>query len=335
MLYKQLMITFNISSFSNPINETDFGIPVPALKAILIPYFIINILFGLLGNSIVIRSTYLVDVWRFEESLITLLRYLAFTDAGLTLLHILPQFVSLVADSWILREVGVVIAFVRYPLFMMEMSLVLALSLIKLYLIRNPFHSGSHTTVLVIKIVFPLLFVFFLVVDFSKIVRCYMNENISCYSYYKPSLLRCTFKTDDRFGGLLKIVYGLVVMFLLVLANLAIIFEVWKSLRVGEKGRMKSIAVVSVVCWIFIISYLPFLLISTHLNIHANSEIVYFASEQFVNLSITSNPIVYTLLYRDFFQHVVRSFGIGRVQKGVVRSEGREITQATVSDNDL
>ena len=305
------MITFNTSSFSQRISETDFGTSVPVSKAILIPYFILNIFLGLLGNSVVIRSTLVVEVWKFDASLITLLRYLALTDTGLTLFHIIPQFFSLLADSWILGEVGIIIAFVRYPLFMMEMSLILGISLVKLNLLVYPFKGDSPTTLLAIKIVFPLLFFFFLVIDYSKIIRCYINDSIHCYSVYIPSQLRCSFKTDDRFGGLLKIGYGLFVMVLLIITNAGILLKVWKAYSGSGKRGGKSLAVISTVCWVFIVSYLPFLLISKHLNIHANSEIVYFASEQFVNLSIISNPIIYTVLYKSFAEHVKKSFGIG------------------------
>ena len=334
---EEAMITFNTSSFSNPVNENDFGIPAPVLNAILTPYFVISIVLGLLGNTIVIKSTFVVDVWKFDESLITLLRYLAVTDAGLTLFHILPQFISLAVDSWVLGKAGVVIAFVRYPLFMMEMSVTLALSVVKLHIIRNPFNCNSQETLLAIKIIFSMLFLFFLVIDFSKIMRCYVNDSISCSSYYKPSLLRCSFKTDDRFGGLLKIGYGLIVMGLLVLTNLAILFKIWKARRTTntQNDGMKSFAVVSMVCWVFIISYLPFLLISSHLSIHPESEVVKFASEQFVNLSIVANPIIYTILYKSFFEHVVKSFGFRKIRKKGPRNGGRETKLTTASDDDL
>ena len=86
----------------------------------------------------------------------------------------------------------------------------------------------------------------------------------------------------------------------------------------GRKSGMKAIAVVSTVCWIFMISYLPFLLISKHLHIFAESEIVYFASEQLVILNIVANPVVYTLLYKSFSEHVAKSLKIGRTKVRVV-----------------
>ena len=247
------------------------------------------------------------------------------TDAGLTIFHILPQSVSLIADSWILREAGIIIAFVRYPLFMMEMSLVLALSLAKLVMILRPCNYHSNM-LMATKIISPLVFLFFLIIDYSKIFRCFFNDNISCYSHYKPNLLRCSFKTDDRFGGLIKIIYGLIVMVLLIVTNLAILFFVWKAQRErpagtafpGRKSGMKAIAVVSTVCWIFMISYLPFLLISKHLYIFADSKIVYFSSEQLVILNIVANPVVYTLLYKSFSEHVAKSLKIGRTKERVV-----------------
>ena len=319
------MLTFNTSSFSTSISDSDYGIPAPAIKLILIPYLFSAVVLGLLGNGIVIRSTFSVNVWKFDETLTTLLRYLAMTDAGLTIFHILPQSISLFADSWILKEAGIIIAFVRYPLFMMEMSLVLALSLAKLFMILRPCNCHSDM-LLATKIISPLIFLFFLIIDYSKIVRCFFNENTTCYSYYKPNLLRCSFKTDDRFGGLLKIIYGLIVMGLLILTNLAILFFVWKAQRErpagtafpGKKGGMKAIVVVSTVCWIFMISYLPFLLISKHLNIHPESEIVKFASEQLVTLNIVANPVIYTLLYKSFSEHVAKSLKIGRTKERVV-----------------
>ena len=319
------MITFNTSSFSQRISETDFGNPVLVSKAILIPYFILNIFLGLLGNSVVIRSTLRVDVWNLNVSLIMLLRYLALTDAGLTLFHIIPQFFSLLADSWILGKVGIIIAFVRYPLFMMEMSLVLGISLVKLKVLIYPFKGDSPTTLLAIKIVFPLLFFFFLVIDYSKIIRCYINDSVSCYSVYKPSKLRCSFKTDDRFGGLLKIGYGLFVMALLILTNVGILLKVCKSYNGSGKISGKSFAVISTVCWVFIVSYLPFLLISKHLKIHPDSEIVSFASEQFVNLSVIANPIIYTVLYKSFAEHVKKSLVFWK------RSRPRKVNTITES----
>ena len=108
------------------------------------------------------------------------------TDAGLTIFHVLPQSVSLIADSWILREAGIIIAFVRYPLFMMEMSLVLALFLAKLVMILRPCNYHSNM-LMATKIISPLIFFFFLIIDYSKIFRCSFNDNISCYSHYKPA----------------------------------------------------------------------------------------------------------------------------------------------------
>ena len=153
------MITFNTSSFSSSISDSDYGIPAPAIRGILIPYLVIAVVLGLLGNGIVIRSTFSVNVWKFDETLITLLRYLAMTDAGLTIFHVLPQSVSLIADSWVLREAGIIIAFVRYPLFMMEMSLVLRSWLC---LWRSSLWSCAHATTTPtcswLQRSFPLLF---------------------------------------------------------------------------------------------------------------------------------------------------------------------------------
>jgi hypothetical protein len=214
---------------------------------------------------------------------------------------------------------------------MMEMSLVLALSTVKLYVLMRPFSMGSEKPLLAIKMVSSLLFLFFLIIDFSKIIRCYINDSISCFSYYKPSLLRCSFKTDDRFGGLLKISYGLIVMFLLIIVNLAILIKVWRARRSGEKGGMKPLAVVSTVCWVFIISYLPFLLISKHLDIHAKSEMVKFASEQLVNVSIISNPIIYTLLYKSFARHIKESFKLGKYRNSFTRIRGGRTTESSMA----
>ena len=67
--------------------------------------------------------------------MICMLRYLAIADVLLSFSHILPQTISLVADSWVLGSVGIVVAFVRYPLFMLEMFLILAISGYRLFLI--------------------------------------------------------------------------------------------------------------------------------------------------------------------------------------------------------
>ena len=58
--------------------------------------------------------------------------------------------------------------------------------------------------------------------------------------------------------------------------------------------------------------------ISKHLHIFAELEIVYFASEQLVILNIEANPVVYTLLYKSFSEHVAKSLKIGRTKVRVV-----------------
>ena len=156
------------------------------------------------------------------------------TDAGLTIFHVLPQSVSLIADSWILREAGIIIAFVRYPSLYYGDEFgpqVLALSLAKLVMILRPCNLYHSNMLMAEKITSSFIFLFFLIIDYSKIFICFFNDNISCYSHYKPNLLRGSFKTDDRFGGLLKIIYGLIVVVLLIVTNLAILFFVWKAQR--------------------------------------------------------------------------------------------------------
>ena len=155
----------------------------------------------------------------------------------------------------------------------------------------RPFSRNSRTTLVTFKVVLCLSFCFFFIKDYTRYVRCFVNDNIQCYTYYKPSYLRCSWSSDDKFAGYFTIAFNCLIMVVIVVLN---VITLVKIAMLPHLPNFKAVKTIALMCWIFILSYIPYFLISKHfkIKIHSNKNMVKFTSEQFINLNIIMNPII-------------------------------------------
>ena len=155
-------------------NNSSSGIQNEAERYSWAAYHIFVLLSSLIGDSLILYSTFQKDAFRLNKFIVAIIQYIAVCDLAYAVCSVLPSVISLIADTWILGDfmcyVRVYLGFFIFPA---EMSLIAVLTTSKLLLLKYPIQSriwtknktyvnGICCLVFVKALSFPLLF---LIVD--------------------------------------------------------------------------------------------------------------------------------------------------------------------------
>ncbi|KAL5260479.1 hypothetical protein ACHWQZ_G010574 [Mnemiopsis leidyi] len=177
-------------------NNSSSGIQNEAERYSWAAYHIFVLLSSLIGDSLILYSTFQKDAFRLNKFIVAIIQYIAVCDLAYAVCSVLPSVISLIADTWILGDfmcyVRVYLGFFIFPA---EMSLIAVLTTSKLLLLKYPIQSriwtknktyvnGICCLVFVKALSFPLLF---LIVDKDDLRFDFRDSLILYASFQKDA----------------------------------------------------------------------------------------------------------------------------------------------------
>ena len=262
-------------------------------------------LFGLLGNSLTLYGSIKFNAVSIDNVSRVLLECLAILDLLCVAAWMLAPCITLIAGHWVLGSVGCILQnFVGYTCYYFEAFIILAFSGFRLYSLVFPLRAMTLTPRKVILFVVAIGLVYF---TYKLTVQIYFE-----YIYlFLPDVLFCLAHSKDKsdlndlFRNVLRIAFYLVPLGLTVLSNVGILVLVWR--RSGEMPGRNCIITISAVCWTFILSAVPQVILIVQGP--GDNYTWFFYSRGLTILGMIGNPIIYTVAnprFRRFLMGIVR-----------------------------
>ena len=311
------MSTVDAASIANNTSlDPVLGTNHTVLKIFLLLYNGLVIVMGLGGNALVLVGSLKHHAIQMDQRSVILLENIAAADLLATVLQYVPMLVTLSAERWILGKFLCFCAVFRYIPFGVEAMLIAIMSCHRVRVLRSPLRRLLDPHLL--KKVLVGVWLFYLI-------------TISCLTAikpvikYTPSALHCSsFEWDNMaavpaYFRIMRLISGLYLFLpivITVIANVLILCLVFSSSTLPRPKNSKVVRTVSIICWVFIASYIPTVVIFS-LPAVGISEIplwVNCVSMYAVSFNLIANPVIYSFTNKKFAMFA-RYFFTGRVKK--------------------
>ena len=129
-------------------SESIFGIQSESERNFWVSYHIFVLLSSLVGDTLILIGSFNNDAFKVNKFLLTVIQHIAVCDLGTTLSSVLPQTVSLLANSWVMGNTACYIrAYVGYIfVYLAGMSLIAVLTTSKFLILRYPLRAANWIT---------------------------------------------------------------------------------------------------------------------------------------------------------------------------------------------
>ena len=283
---------------------------------------------SLIGNSIVIYTSLKFHSLNMDRISCALLENLAAADLVLVIVGGCSIYSTVLAKRWVLGKVGCIITF--YLTLIgggCEIFTLATISLYRAVLLKNPFFfrgmSQSKIRVGLVCLwlagsIFPLI--------------CFFLESII---YYEPKEMSCT-SSAYAMAGLdwYYLVVGLlfVLPMLVILASNTVMLIVsiryrrrmarMSSSDAADTSNMTAVLTVTCVCWLFMISWLPWIIVILCESYYGVDLPIWFSifQQHLLGFNVVFNPVIYTLTNKSF-KAVLKKKVYGPILSAVSRSE--------------
>lgn len=224
---------------------------------------------------------------------VLLLENIALADLIATLLQYVPMLTTLAAERWVLGKFLCYCAVFRYIPFAAEAMLIAIMSCHRVRVLRNPLRGTPKTSTL--KWALISVWVFYVVsvpcITGIKPVIKYTPSHLHCSSFdwenmeVVPSYLRAM--------RLISGLYLALPIIVTIIANVFILYLVHSS---SSSSSSKAVQTISIICWIFITSYIPTIIIFAlpALGIPNIPQWVNCGSMYAVSFNLVANPVIYS-----------------------------------------
>ena len=288
-----------------------------ALKILLLLYNLLVIVMGLGGNVLVLVGSLKYRAVQMDRNSVILLENIAVADLVATVLQYVPMGVTLAAERWLFGEFLCFCAVFRYIPFAAEVMLIAIMSCHRVRVLRSPLKGSLDADLL--KRVLVGVWVFYLVsvpcITGIKPVIKYTPSHLHCSSFdwenmaVVPSYLR-----------IMRLVSGLYLALptlITIVCNVLILRLVFSAPDLtNNNNNSKAVRTVSLICWIFVASYIPTVVIFA-LPAVGMSDIPHWVncmSMYSVSLNLIANPVIYSFTNRRFAMFA-KYFFTGRVKE--------------------
>ena len=307
--YKKVkMMVDGYSILNNTSLDPVLGSPHTFIRSILLLYNTAVIVVGLGGNCLVLYGSIKHSAILMDKVSVLLLETIAVADLCATLLQYIPMMVTLAAERWVFGRVLCYCAVFRYIPFAAEAMLIALMSCHRVRVLAYPLRG--HISVGGMRKVLVGVWVFYLVsvpcITGIKPVIKYTPSHLHCSSFdwenmaHVPSYLRA-----------MRLVSGLylaIPALITIIANVAIltiVLNVSKRSLTCSSG-MKAVKTVSIICWVFVASYVPTVIIFAlpALGVAGIPQWVNCFSMYSVSLNLIANPFIYSFTNSKFSLYV-------------------------------
>lgn len=271
------------------------------IKSVLLVYNILVLICGVIGNSLVLLGSVRYGAIRMEINSVIMLENIAAADILATILQFIPMLVTLVTERWVMGHFICYSSIFRYIPFCCEAMLIAIMSCHRLWLLAFPLKLSMDT--LWLKVVVAGLWVFY-TITILIVATLWGGPVIR----YEPSHLNCspfdwqnleTVSAYQTFLRTLSGIYLFLPVIVTIVANIIILKLVYTSPTITVSGRnrsLKAALTISVICWMYVLSYLPSVVLFA-LPVAGVSNIppyVNVINMYSLSLNLISNPFIYS-----------------------------------------
>ena len=280
---------------------------------------------AVVGNTIVIYTSIQYQSLNMDRISCALLENLAAADLVLIVFGGWPVNATFLANSWKLGKVGCFLNFyITLAGGVCEIVTLAAISLYRAVLLKNPFllrgMSEGKIRVGIIGL--------WMIACIMPLTSFFLESVI----FYEPKEMSCSSSLYDTPNiGLYTLFFLLFVLPLctIFISNIVMLIVSVRYRRrmversgSGEDINMRAVLTVTCVCWLFLISWLPWIVKIFYKSYGAELPAWYFIFQAHVlTLNVILNPVIYTLTNRSF-QAVVKKRVLGKVWSVCCRKSG-------------
>ena len=301
------------------LSNTEYSV----LSASLSIYFTLTILLGGIGNSLVIYGVWAHNALKMEKRSVLALLCVAVADLVCVVAFYFPRLTTILGGRWVLGTEFCYTTLIRWTEIPCEQSFIALLSCHRAYLIWKPLRGGIPTTVMrnlliLVSVYFTLTYTLETVLIDGPLLK------------FEPSMFDCEIDVTQINNSSAKFIpyRGFIQTFLpliaIILANILILAFMGKA---GHLRRFHAVKTVSIVCWTFLVSYIPCMALWILKGLSATNTIPTPSSKVFIGLriatimsiaiNIVANPLIY------FYTNEKFAFFIRELLRGDVREFGR------------
>ena len=294
----------------------------------LTTYQFLMIFTAITGNSIVVYASRKYKALHLDSSSVLLIQNLAITDIILVLVAYVPKFVTLLYGRWVMgRVICYVTAFSQFVPGAVEILTLTVITLYRWYVVRFPYRNPPN--MFYTKIIICSIWILALA---NPLVFVTANKSMAIFDVRALACVTTVAKNHLTLVIAFSIFFGILPVITTVLFNLLTLASAFwmTSTQVPQKKirNKQALVTVSAICWVFVLSWLPYLIRIMAMMLSTKKLPLWFFTVQYnLNiLSLTLNPIIYTLTNRKFRKFLNRR--IMRL-KQAVRNTVHDISRNT------
>ena len=248
-----------------------------------------------------------------------LVQNIAFTDIVISLVFYLPTLVTLLGNKWVIGEFGclIIALFFNTVPFVNEILCITLLSVYRVWmLIYQPTArtsiNFSHTVMFAV-----LMWIIPLFMQLGYVIG-------GIYAYFQPNILNCEGSYFANSGitiytMVILCVFLIIPMIIIITTNVNILYIVTKhSRKVGKcfSANNATAITISSICWGFILSYCPTLIIYCLVFAGAKIPIWFHIFQNYARaINIVVNPLIYSITNACFRRYLRCLCTLGSVEE--------------------
>ena len=311
---KTLAAALNLSEVSHSI-----------LTASLSVYFLLIIILGGIGNTLIIYGVWIHNALKMERTSVLTLLYVAFADLACVIVFYVPRTITLLTGRWALGSAFCYTTLIRWIQIPCEQNFIALLSCHRAYLIWKPLQGGIRCTTMR-NIMITVIFYFSLTYTLETLLVEGQGPELK----FEPPMFDCTIDMVQIIHSSAKFIpyRGFILTFIpliaIILAN-GLILGLMK--KAGQTRRFHAVKTLSIVCWTFLASYIPCMslwvlkgLAGSH-TIQTPSDEIFIILRIATIMAIAINIVVNPFIY--FYTNDKFAFFVREVLRGNVRNFGR------------
>ncbi|KAL5264555.1 hypothetical protein ACHWQZ_G005597 [Mnemiopsis leidyi] len=292
----------NHTSLNHVLGDNHGGV-----KVFLLTYNSLVILLGMFGNSLVLVGSVKYNAIRMEENSVILLEHVAAADVMATLFQFVPMLATLAAERWVLGKFLCYCGILRYIPFCCEAMLIAIMSCHRVRVLACPLSYSTSPRLL--KKVLLGVWIFY-------ITSLPCLTGIIPTIKYEPSHLNCSpfdwenTEAISKYLRILRMISGIYLFLpaiITVVANIVILRLAYagRSIRKSAPGgarSLKAVKTVALICWVYIISYVPSVVLFA-LPVAGVTEIPHYVNllnMYILSFNLIANPLIYSFTNRRF-----------------------------------
>ena len=285
-------------------NKTKYGIESDAERYCWAGFYLFVIFSSLIGDSIILVSSIKHKAIKLHKVMVAIIQHLAVCDLMVVTSHVIPKFISIISNRWMLGEsLGYVLATVPYYFNTASNLLISTMTTSKILLLKYPLRFGRTSSkranefcyvVWGLALILPVTMI---VVDSKDVHFSYVFYSIM----YGFSSKRWKFLQPP-----LTILLGFLPTCLVVATSIYLLIKARQVARRGRESlKWQGITTTFLTATVFCVSWLPYLLMNIMGGfLKAEKEGVYLAALRtvvtLVYLNTMSNFFIYCLTVDSF-----------------------------------